>query len=64
MAGDRASRRRVKRTGETLVTIQVRCPAGCGPKALQDAFELWLRKRGCEVVRASVVPVPPPPAPQ
>lgn len=53
----------MRRTGETLVTIQVRCPPGCGPKALQDALMLWIKKRGCTVERLSVVPLPPRQAP-
>lgn len=46
------------RTGETLVILQIRCPAGQGPKSLQDVFEFWLRKRGCTIERLSVIPIP------
>lgn len=48
------------RAGETLVTVQVRCPEGCGQRWLQDALTSWLRKHGCSVERIAVTPAPPP----
>lgn len=46
----------MRQTGDSLVTIVVRCPPGLGPRVLRDALEFFLRRCECEVVRMATRP--------